>query len=113
MKSSTEAELVGADDLLSDLLWMQNFLKEQGYESKVMVLFQDNTSAILLEKNGHESTSKRSYHVDIRYFFIKDCIKRWKVQIEFCPTDDKVADFFTKLLTGEKFLKFWKLMMNL
>ena len=41
-KSSKEAELVVADDILSDLLWTQNFLKEQGYTSKSTVLLQDN-----------------------------------------------------------------------
>ena len=68
-KSSTEAELVGADDVLNDVLWTQNFLAAQGYKSKTTVLLQDNTSAILLEKNGRDSAGKRSRHIDIRYFF--------------------------------------------
>lgn len=64
-KSSTEAELVGADDVLNDIIWTQNFLQDQGYGSKKTVLFQDNTSAILLEKNGCDSAGKRSRHIDI------------------------------------------------
>ena len=112
-KSSTEAELVGADDILSDLLWTRNFLEAQGYPSKSTLLLQDNTSAILLEKNGHESAGKRSRHIDIRYFFIKDCIDKRKLEVKFCPTDDMVADFFTKPLQGAKFMKFRKTIMNL
>ena len=49
-KSSNKAELVGADDGLNDLLWTQNFLKAQGHESKLTVLFQDNTNAKALAK---------------------------------------------------------------
>ena len=57
-KSSTEAELVGADDVLGDLLWTRNFLEAQGYPSKKTTLYQDNTSAILLENNGRDSAGK-------------------------------------------------------
>ena len=50
-KSSTQAELVGADDVLTNLLWTRYFMEAQGYKQNP-VLFQDNTSAILLEKMG-------------------------------------------------------------
>ena len=63
-KSSTEAELVRADNVLSDILWMNNFLKEQGYEPNKTVLMQDNTSEIQLEQNGHESAGKHSRHIN-------------------------------------------------
>ena len=112
-KSSTEAELVGADDVLGDLLWTRNFLEAQGYPSKKTTLYQDNTSAILLENNGRDSAGKRSRHIDIRYFFIKDCIEKNKLEVEYCPTDDMVADFMTKPLQGAKFNKFRKIIMNL
>ena len=36
------------------------------------VLFQDNMSSILLEKNGQGSSSKWTGHMNIRFFFIKD-----------------------------------------
>ena len=112
-KSSTEAELVGADDVLADVLWTRNFLIHQGYPSQTTLLLQDNTSAIQLEKNGRESAGKRSRHIDIRYFFIKDCIEKEKITVKFCPTDDMVADFFTKPLQGAKFTKFRQSIMNL
>ena len=112
-KSSTEAELVGADDVLADVLWTRNFLIHQGYPSQTTLLLQDNTSAIQLEKNGRESAGKRSRHIDIRYFFIKDCIEKEKITVKFCPTDDMVADFFTKPLQGAKFTNFRKSIMNL
>ena len=112
-KSSTEAGLVGADDVLSDVLWTNNFMKAQGYEPIKTVLFQDNTSAMLLEKNGRDSAGKRSRHVDVRYFFIKDCIERGELKVEYCPTDEMLADFMTKPLQGAKFYKFRKKLMNL
>ena len=113
MKSSMEAELVGVDDVLGPLLWTKNFLEAQGYKSQKMVLYQDNTSAMLLEKNGRESASKRTHHINIRYFFIKDHIQAKDLEVKYCPTDDMVANYLTKPLKGAKFKKFRKAIMNL
>ena len=52
-KSSTEAELSAANDVLSNLLWTRNFLKQKGYDIDP-TLNQDNKRAILLETNGME-----------------------------------------------------------
>ena len=76
-------------------------------------MFQDNQSAILLEKNGKKSSSKRTRHINIRYYFITDRIKNEKLQIEYCPTDNMVADYFTKPLQGKNFFQFRNNIMNL
>jgi hypothetical protein len=110
-KSSTEAEVVGTDDILPLALWTTNFLEEQGYESKTTI-YQDNTSAILLEKNGKESSSKRTRHINIRFFFIKDCIDKGHLTIEHCPTDDMIGDYPSKPLQGKKFKKHRALIMG-
>ena len=51
-KSSTTAELVGADDASTLILWTKLFLEEQSYDIEMNILYQDNKSAILLESNG-------------------------------------------------------------
>ena len=43
----------------------------------------------------------------------KDQIEKGNVEIEYCPTDEMTADFMTKALQGEKFIKFRKEIMNL
>ena len=111
-KSSTQAELVGADDILSSLLWTRYFMEAQGYKQNP-TLMQDNTSAILLEKNGYESVGRQSRHINIRYFHIKDCYDRQELDIKYCPTDKMVGDYFTKPLQGKKFYEFRKMIMNL
>lgn len=73
-KSSTEAELVATNDVMPQLLWTKYFLEAQDYVAKANKLYQDNMSTILLEKNGKWSSSKRTKHINIRYFFIKDRI---------------------------------------
>ena len=73
-KSSTKAKLVGVDDVLTQVIWTQYFLKEYGYIIHDNVIYQDNHSAIRLEKNGRQSISKRTKHINIRYNFITDRI---------------------------------------
>ena len=68
-RSSTEAELVGVDDVIGKVLWTRLFLEEQGYEIERNVLHQDNKSTILLEKNGKRSSGKRTRAINIHYFF--------------------------------------------
>jgi hypothetical protein len=48
------------------------------------ILYQDNQSATLLEKNGTRSSGKRTRHLDIRYFFITDRVDKKKVRVAYC-----------------------------
>ena len=112
-RSSTEAELVGVNDAMALILWTRLFIQSQGYTIKDNVVYQDNQSAILLENNGKRSSSKRTRHIEIRYFFITDNVRRQNMRIEYCPTDEMRADFMTKPLQGAAFRKFRQEIMNL
>ena len=68
---------------------------------------------MLLETNGRESSGRCTRHINIRYFGIKDYVERKEFELEYCPTNDMLADFMTKPLQGEKFKRFLKLIMNL
>ena len=94
------------------MLWTQLFKEEQGYEIERNVLFQDNKSAILLEKNGKRSSGKRTRALNIRYFFVTDQIEKGCLTVEHCPTGDMIADFMTKPLQGKPFEKFRSLIMG-
>ena len=77
-----------------------------GYDVDENEVFQDNKSAILLEKNGRKSAGKRTRAVYIRYFLITDQVDKNNLRITYCNTDDMLADFFTKGTVGPKFEKF-------
>ena len=89
-RSSTETELVGADDFMPAICWTRYFLEAQGYRISDNVLFQDNTSSILLEKNGKSSSIKRTKHMNIRYFFITNRVIQGDVSLVWCPTGDMI-----------------------
>jgi hypothetical protein len=111
-RSSTESETVAIYDVLPQVLWTRHFLEAQGYLVADSLIHQDNKSAILLAKNGRFSSSKRTRHLHIRYFFITDCIQRGDVSVKYCPTGDMISDFFTKPLQGAAFRKLRDLIMN-
>ena len=112
-RSSTEAELVGVDDAMSGIVWTRNFLMAQGVHVSDNVVYQDNMSAILLEKNGQASCGKRTRHINIRYFFIKDRVAKQELRIEYCPTEDMLSDLLTKPLQGSQFRKLRDRVLNI
>ena len=57
-------------------------------------------------EKGSESAGKRMRHLDVRYFFIKDCAAKGEMIVEYCNTKNMVADFLTKPLQGKAFLDF-------
>ena len=61
------------------MLWTKLFMEEQGYPIKENILYQDNKSAILLEKNGQKSAGKQSRAINVRYFFIADQVNRGNI----------------------------------
>lgn len=110
--SSTEAEVVGLHEVLPQILWTRYFLESQGYGVEESVVYQDNQSAMLLEKNGRGSSSKWTRHINIRYFFVADRIASKEVKVEYCPKGDMLADYFTKPLQGTLFRRFRDMIMN-
>ena len=89
------------------------FLECQGYKSNNTVLYQDNTSAISMETNGKLSSSKRTKHINIRYFFIQDRVANGEIALKYCPTDQMLADYFTKPLQGAKFIQFRDMILGI
>ena len=106
MSSSTMCELVGVDSLFPKVLWMPLFLEEQGYKVENNIVFQDNTSMILLEKNGKWSSGERTWALNIPYFVIMDQVEKGHVVIEHCPMENMIGDYYTKPLQGKKFEEF-------
>ena len=72
---------------------------------------QDNGSAIKIERNGKRS-GRRTKHIDIRYFWVKDRLDANGIEIEYCRKESMLADYFTKPLQGGLFHKMQKVIME-
>jgi hypothetical protein len=113
VKSSTEGEVVGVDDAMPQVCWTRYFLEAQGYEMEPTIIYQDNKSAMLLEEFGKASSSKRTKHINVRYFFVKDKIEKGEVRLEHCPTEEMWADLNTKPRQGKAFAAFRGMLMGI
>ena len=85
-------------------IWLQNLLKElslpQEEATKIRI---NNKSTMVLAKNPvfHD----RSKHIDTRYHYIRECIARNEVQVEYVKSQEQVADIITKPLKCEDFIR--------
>jgi hypothetical protein len=104
--SLTETEIVSVGEKMLKFVWFRHFRIEQGGIPTEDVLHQASQSAMVLENNGIYSAGKGSQHIHIRYYFITDRIQRKEFKVMYCPTEEMIADFFTKPLQGAQFYKF-------
>ena len=110
-KSSTESELVAVSDEINMAVWVRDFLIHQGREIGPVILYQDNMSTIALIQNG-ASTSHRTKHIKIRYFFVHERIMSGEIIVEHMPTERMLADVLTKALQAGLFKRLSRALLN-
>jgi hypothetical protein len=101
--SSTHAELVCVSDILPMSQWVRLFEKSQGRKVTRNIIYQDNESAELLAVNGKKSSSKRTRHINIRYFLVTDAIAKGECEVKWISRAYMFADYFTKAQQGSEF----------
>ena len=82
---------------------MRYFIECQGYSIDECIIFQDNMSALSLENNGQMSSSKRTKHIKVKYFLIKDYYDAEEIDLRSCPTGEMWVNVLTKPLQGQLF----------
>ena len=92
---------------------MTLFMRKQGFPTITNIFYQDNESAVKIEKNGRKSCSSKSRHLNVRFFFIKDHLERNNIQITYCKSEAMIAHFFTKPIHGSLFIKMRNIIMGL
>ena len=63
-----------------------------------------NQGAIALVKDN--KFHLRTKHIDLRFHFVREAVEDNKITITYIPTEENVADIFTKALTRPKFEAF-------
>ena len=74
------------------------------YQYGMHVIYEDNQGTITLAKNP--VYRQRSKHIDVKYHFVRSTVNNGEVSLEYCPTDQMVADLMTKPATKVKLLTF-------
>mmetsp|Transcript_17978 Transcript_17978/g.52450 ORF Transcript_17978/g.52450 Transcript_17978/m.52450 type:complete len:133 (-) Transcript_17978:298-696(-) len=104
-QSSCESELIALAETAKEVLYFQDIVAEIfGDPPPRFTIFGDNKGTIDLARNA--VYHRRTKHVDVRYFFIRDCIAKDAFKVVWVPTETNIADGFTKALTAAKFATF-------
>ena len=93
---------MAADTVVSTAVWMRQFMEELGVRQRPIRLDQDNQSTIIIAGQG-TGTFKRSKHIKVRYFWIKEQIDDGVLEISHVSGEQLVADILTKPLSRERF----------
>lgn len=108
--STTEAEYIGLSNAGQHLAWLRTFFDEIGHTQKGPTeLACDNQAAIILSRDAQFRA--RTKHIQRKYHYVcNDLVAKGQAVVRFVPTDDMVADIFTKALGHEKHWKFTRAM---
>jgi hypothetical protein len=102
--SSCEAEYISLALAAQEIVHCRQLLIDLGEPQNSTVLKCDNMAAGELTKN--ETHQQRSKHIAIRYHFIRECVKRGEIKVEWCSGQNNMADMFTKPLGRILFEKY-------
>ena len=101
--STTEAEYISAALACSQVIYMQQTLKDFGLNFSKSPIYCDNTSAINLSKITTQHA--RTKHIDITHHFLRDNISKEVVTLEYINFENQIADILTKPLNKSIFTK--------
>jgi hypothetical protein len=108
--STCEAEYVALASATREAVWLRRLLRELGVDQSSVVIHEDNQGAIALASNA--VVNQRSKHIDVRYHFVRDCVSAGLITLDYLPTEDMIADLFTKALAKLRFRLLCALLMG-
>jgi hypothetical protein len=97
--STCEAELNALTEAAKEAIWVRYLVAEMQATTNddPVQIFEDNQAAILITENHR--FSEKTKHVAIKYFFVREQVANGAIKVTYCPTNEMIADIFTKPLT--------------
>jgi hypothetical protein len=97
--STTEAEYIAVAECCTQVEWMNKTLQDiKVVFEEPTIIYCDNTSSINLSKNTVQHYKEK--HIPIKYHYLRDQKTNKNIKLEYIPTQEQVADIFTKPLWG-------------
>eukprot|EP00253_Pinus_taeda_P011189 PITA_11189 len=102
--SSVEGEYRAIVEASKEDLWLRQILSKFGFHQQYLTkLWFDNQSAIQLCKVPVQHQCSKQ--IELHMHFIIKLIHNNVLEVQYCSTDDQVANIFRKALTEAKFIK--------
>jgi len=105
--STCEAEVNAAVSGVKDAVHLQRMLFDLGLapENKTIIVHEDNSAAISQAKAGLRAI-RNAKHYHVKLAWLQQLVNDKHVKFQYCPTNDMLADFYTKPLDVDKFIQF-------
>nr|GEU62344.1 copia protein [Tanacetum cinerariifolium] len=101
LMSSAEVEYMSLSACCAQVLWMRTQLTDYGFHFDKIPMYCDSKAAIAISCNPVQHS--RTKHIDVRYHFIKEKVKKGIIELFFVGTGYQLANLFTKALPEERF----------
>ena len=99
--STCEAEYMSLSSTCQEVAYLTRLLNDiLNVDFEPVEIKNDNQGTIALAKNPVKH--HKSKHIDIRYHFIRDYLREEKILISYVPSQNNLADVFTKPSTKAK-----------
>lgn len=109
--STAEAEYKAIYNITRKLIGPTQFLIEQGFTCPLPIkVLNDNSAANIMSKQDFSGAKTR--HIKLRFHYVRECVKDGLISVEYCPTDNMLADIMTKPLERIKFEHFRNMLLN-
>ena len=100
-QSTAEAEYIALAEATKEAIWLRKILRDLQLAVPTVKIWEDNQACIKLVENPVHH--KRTKHIDIRYHFVRDHLKKEHIDVQYVKTDDQLADILTKPLPKPRF----------
>ena len=103
--SSCEAEYMATFTATMECIWLRRLLIDLCVDiDDATHILTDSQSALAVARNSvfHAWTK----HIEVHYHYVRECLHAGAIYLVYVPTQDTVADKFTKVRSREKFEAF-------
>lgn len=96
---TAQAKYQAFRESIKEILWMKNLTEEtlgEGALKSPINLYKDNKWAIDLSNNNANNAGSKTKHIDLKFHFVKECVKNQLIKINHINSRNQTADFLTK-----------------
>jgi hypothetical protein len=88
-----------------EAIWFQQLFRDLRIADETITtkIYADNQGSMALAKNPE--FHPRTKHIEIRYHFIREKLEEKLIHLDYCGTEEMIADLLTKGLIQEKHTK--------
>ncbi|MCO5612752.1 hypothetical protein L7F22_067022 [Adiantum nelumboides] len=104
---SCEAEYRAVFTATVECVWLRRLMADLGVEQDTAnTIYTDSQSALAVARNP--VFHARTKHIEVHYHYVRERLLAGEISLAYVPTQNNLADLFTKALSREKLEAFRK-----